>query len=178
LREQVYLLLSCHIFPLFLTSFLSITPSYVADLLGYLRARPFKLFALFSLWVTAAYGAQITKESWGNRQGNERSSHIKCCQKKMVNSHGSVTQLQIPCGWYPWRIFRIRKCFHHVWMSQKAYVMHYLIIFTLMLWRIEPLLSNSRNIHACNNRSTGLCNPFLSIGSINTFPRKRIRAII
>jgi hypothetical protein len=32
----------------------------------------------------------------------------------------------------------------------------------------RPLLGNARNIYACNNRTTGLCNPFLSSGSVNT----------
>jgi hypothetical protein len=41
------------------------------------------------------------------------------------------------------------------------------------LCKQRPLLANARNIHARNNRTTGLCNPFLNNGSINKFPRKR-----
>jgi hypothetical protein len=36
------------------------------------------------------------------------------------------------------------------------------------LCKQRPLLGNDRNIHSCNNRTTGLCNPFISNGSINT----------
>jgi hypothetical protein len=32
----------------------------------------------------------------------------------------------------------------------------------------RPLLGKTRNIHAPNNRTTGLCNPFLSNGSLYT----------
>jgi hypothetical protein len=32
----------------------------------------------------------------------------------------------------------------------------------------RPLLGNARDIHARNNRMKGLCNPFLSNGSVNT----------
>jgi hypothetical protein len=39
-----------------------------------------------------------------------------------------------------------------------------------ILWRIDPLLGNGRN-----SRTTGLCNSFLSNGSVNTFPWKRTR---
>jgi hypothetical protein len=34
-------------------------------------------------------------------------------------------------------------------------------------------VTSALNIHARNNRTTGLCNPFLSNGSVNTFPRTR-----
>jgi hypothetical protein len=30
------------------------------------------------------------------------------------------------------------------------------------------MLGNARNIHASNNKTTGLCNPFLGNGSVNT----------
>jgi hypothetical protein len=46
-----------------------------------------------------------------------------------------------------------------------------------ILWLIDPspsndckqraLLGNARNIQACNNRTTGLCKPFLNKGSVN-----------
>jgi hypothetical protein len=36
------------------------------------------------------------------------------------------------------------------------------------LCKQRPLLGNARNIHARNNRTTGLCNPFISTGSLNT----------
>jgi hypothetical protein len=42
----------------------------------------------------------------------------------------------------------------------------------------RPLLDNGRNIHARNNKTTALCNPFLSNGSVNTFPRKRMHITV
>jgi hypothetical protein len=36
------------------------------------------------------------------------------------------------------------------------------------LCKQRPLLGNARNIHVRNKRTTGLCNPFLSVGSVNT----------
>jgi hypothetical protein len=51
---------------------------------------------------------------------------------------------------------------------------------TTLLWRIDPLLCkqrpllcNARNIHSPNNRM-GLCNTFLSNGSLNTSTTMRI----
>jgi hypothetical protein len=44
------------------------------------------------------------------------------------------------------------------------------------LCKQRTLLGNAHNIHAPSNRK-GLCNPFLSIGSVNTFPGNDVRSI-
>jgi hypothetical protein len=43
------------------------------------------------------------------------------------------------------------------------------------LWPCKqwPSLDNAHKIHACSNRTMGLCKPFVGKGSVNTFPRKR-----
>jgi hypothetical protein len=130
LREQVYLILSYHIGSLFLTLSVSYIPAYVADLLGYLIAQSLKLFALFSLWITATFGAQLQKES----------SHIMCWRKKMVVSWFSYTVLN-SLRLALMKHFCDTLIFHRAWMFHQAYVVPYLIIFTLILWRIDPLLS-------------------------------------
>jgi hypothetical protein len=42
------------------------------------------------------------------------------------------------------------------------------------LCKQRPLLGNDRNAHARINRTKGLCNPFLNIGSVNTHATIRV----
>lgn len=37
----------------------------------------------------------------------------------------------------------------------------------MILWCIHPLLGKTHNIHACNNKTTRLCKPFLGNRSVN-----------
>jgi hypothetical protein len=57
-------------------------------------------------------------------------------------------------------------------------IVAYRLVAKWWLCKQWPLLGNTRNIHTCNNRTTGLCNPILSNGSVNTFPQKRTHATI
>jgi hypothetical protein len=54
-------------------------------------------------------------------------------------------------------------------------IVAYRPVATRWLCKQRTLLRNSRNIHAYDNRTTGLCNRFLSNGSVNTIPRKWTR---
>jgi hypothetical protein len=56
------------------------------------------------------------------------------------------------------------------------YIVTYRPVAKRGLCKQRPLLVNARNIHARNIRTTGLCNPFVSNGSGNMFPRKLTRA--
>jgi hypothetical protein len=44
-------------------------------------------------------------------------------------------------------------------------------IIPFILWHVNPLLGNARNTHTVQHTTTGLFNPFLGNGSVNTLPR-------
>jgi hypothetical protein len=63
------------------------------------------------------------------------------------------------------------------WMPE-FHIVAYRAVAKRSFCKERPLLDNARKIHARNNRTTGLCNQFLSYGSVNMFPRKRTHATI
>jgi hypothetical protein len=87
-------------------------------------------------------------------------------------------------GWVFSEVPRILNTISFFWgLSAEATILKFEtnVAERYILQRIDPLLSgDSMNNGRCyvtrlNNRTTGLCNSFLSNGSVNTFSRKQIR---
>jgi hypothetical protein len=84
----------------------------------------------------------------------------------------SLKLFSVPCGlhevvsenWWQQNISHECLC-----VCIYVYIVAYRPVAKWWICKQQPLLGNTRIIHSCNNRTMGLCNPFLSNGCVNTF---------
>jgi hypothetical protein len=84
------------------------------------------------------------------------------------------TEYRPACPYF--RAVRVRfSVYIYIYIYIYIYSVAYRLVAKWWLCKRWPLLCNARNIYVRSNRTKGLCNQFLSNGSINTFPQKPTR---